>query len=51
MEPQITARDVALLLMSEDSLLTLVAVLGWQARTARDGRPFEDPAVVELLPA
>ena len=51
MEPQITERDVALLLMSEDSLLTLGAVLGWQARTARDERAFEHPAAVELLPA
>jgi hypothetical protein len=34
MEPTITERDVALLMLSQESLLALGAVLGWRARTA-----------------
>lgn len=51
MEPQVTERDVALLLLSEDSLVTLGAILGWQARAALDGRDEDDPAASAVLPA
>ena len=51
MEPQVTERDVALLLLSEESLLALGAVLGWQARAALDGRDDEKPFTSAMLPA
>ncbi|HEY8517189.1 MAG TPA: hypothetical protein VIS07_16900 [Candidatus Binatia bacterium] len=37
MEPQVTERDVAMLLLNEDALLALGAVLGWKARAALEG--------------
>jgi hypothetical protein len=42
MEPQLTERDVAMLLLSEDALLALGAVLGWKARAALDGSSSDD---------
>ena len=51
MEPQVTERDCALLLMSQESLLTLGAVLGWQARAGRIEPALEDVAVADVLPA
>jgi hypothetical protein len=50
MEPRITERDVALLLMSEESLLALGAVLGWQARAALENED-ESSLPVDVLPA
>jgi hypothetical protein len=51
MEPQVTERDVALLLLSEDSLVALGAVLGWQARAALDDRGDRESLASETLPA
>lgn len=51
MEPQVTERDVALLLLSEDSLVALGAVLGWQARAALDGRDDDESFANAMLPA
>lgn len=52
MEPHVTERDVALLLLSEKSLVTLGAVLGWQARAALDDRDDEFESLAsEMLPA
>jgi hypothetical protein len=51
MEPQITDRDVALLMLSEDSLVALGAVLGWQARAALDGRDDGESVANAMLPA
>lgn len=52
MEPRITERDVALLMLSEDSLLTLGAVLGFQARAALRDRSDDDAMPqVGVLPA
>ena len=51
MEPQVTERDVALLLLSEESLIALGAVLGWRARAALDGRDDEESCTSAMLPA
>ena len=51
MEPRITERDVALLLLSDESLVTLGAVLGWQARAALDDRDGFESLASEMLPA
>lgn len=51
MEPQVTERDVALLLLSEESLVTLGAVLAWQARAALDDRGDAESLASEMLPA
>ncbi|MBY0278447.1 hypothetical protein K2Z84_24215 [Candidatus Binatia bacterium] len=51
MEPQVTERDVALLLLNEDSLVTLGAILGWQARAAFDERADVPSAAHAMLPA
>lgn len=51
MEPQITERDVALLLLNEESLITLGAILGWQARAALDDRGDDEPTASAMLPA
>jgi hypothetical protein len=51
MEPPVTERDLALLLMSEQSLLTLGAVLGWQARAGRGERTLEEAPSFGVLPA
>jgi hypothetical protein len=51
MEPQVTERDVALLLLSEESLVTLGAVLGWQARAALDDRDDVAALASEMPPA
>jgi len=51
MEPRITERDVALLMLSEESLLTLGAVLGLQARAALGDRSSDELLDSEMLPA
>lgn len=51
MEPRVTERDVALLLLSEESLINLGAVLGWQARAALDDREDFESLASEMLPA
>jgi hypothetical protein len=51
MEPRVTDQDLALLLMSEESLLALGALLGWQARAALGARSSESPGGVDPLPA
>jgi len=51
MEPEVTERDMALLLLSEDSLVTLAAMLGWQARAALDVRDEVESLAREMLPA
>jgi hypothetical protein len=52
MEPQITERDVALLLLSEQSLLALGAVLGWKARAALVDDAHDSPQTISgVLPA
>ena len=49
MEPQVTERDVALLMLNEQALLALGAVLGWQARSALTDRGAEAPSALEML--
>jgi hypothetical protein len=51
MEPRVTERDVALLMLSEESLLTLGAVLAFQARAALGERGSVEPSPPEVLPA
>lgn len=51
MEPQLTERDLALLLMNEESLLTFGAVLGLQARAGRGEFSPEKLPVQGHLPA
>lgn len=51
MEPRVTERDVALLMLSEDSLLTLGAVLGLQARAALGDGSSDELLQAEVLPA
>lgn len=46
-----TERDVALLLLSEDSLIALGAILGWQARAALDERGDDESTASLMLPA
>jgi len=50
MEPQVTDRDVALLLMSEASLLAFGAVLGWRARAALGDPSTEELPLEDVLP-
>ncbi len=51
MEPLLTERDVALLMLNEDSWVTLGAVLGLKVRMPHEGEPGDVPPVVEGLPA
>lgn len=51
MEHEVTERDVALMLLSQDSLVALGAVLGWQARAALRERGDTTVAPPEMLPA
>jgi hypothetical protein len=50
-EPRVTERDVAMLLLGEDDLLALGAVLGWQARAALLGRAPDELPVAGQPPA
>jgi hypothetical protein len=47
----VTERDLTMLLLSEDALLALGAVLGWQARAALLGSAPEELPVTGQLPA
>jgi len=49
MEPRVTERDLALLMLSEESLLPLGAVLGLQARSVLGERDSVEPPPVEVL--
>jgi hypothetical protein len=51
MEPEITERDVALLMMSESSWVTLGAVLGLRPWMRPDDEPLPDPMGHHVLPA
>lgn len=51
MEPRITEQDVAMLLLSEDALLALGAVLGLKAKAALGAVEPEEISLDTTLPA